>query len=50
MTQAVDIGCGTGQSTTILAPYFEKVTGYDVSESQIDCARNERPGLNIEYK
>lgn len=32
---AVDIGCGTGQLTTLLAEHFEHVTGFDSSETQI---------------
>lgn len=47
---AVDVGCGTGQSTVILAPYFEKVTGVDVSEAQIESAARDRSLPNIEFK
>ena len=32
---ALDIGCGSGQSTLFLAPHFESVVGVDVSEAQI---------------
>ncbi|XP_077986983.1 putative methyltransferase DDB_G0268948 [Glandiceps talaboti] len=31
----LDVGCGTGQSTRILADYFDIVIGCDISESQI---------------
>ncbi|KAI5628511.1 hypothetical protein C0J50_3001 [Silurus asotus] len=31
---AVDLGCGTGQNTRLLAPHFQKVVGIDVSECQ----------------
>ncbi|CAM4794771.1 unnamed protein product [Rotaria magnacalcarata] len=47
---AVDIGCGSGQSTELLSPYFEKVYGYDVSENQIKEARTRNTISNIEYK
>lgn len=31
----VDIGCGSGQLTALLAPHFDRVTGIDPSASQI---------------
>ena len=46
---AVDVGCGTGQNTRILAPYFDKVLGLDISETQIKIA-NENPLENVEFK
>lgn len=36
---ALDVGCGSGQSTLCLAPYFETAAGYDVSAAQIGAAR-----------
>uniref|UniRef100_A0A8D0DLW3 Methyltransferase type 11 domain-containing protein n=1 Tax=Salvator merianae TaxID=96440 RepID=A0A8D0DLW3_SALMN len=36
---AVDVGCGSGQSTQLLAGRFEKVVGTDVSEAQIEEAK-----------
>ena len=36
---AVDVGCGSGQSTFLLCDYFNKVVGLDVSETQIQQAR-----------
>ena len=35
---ALDVGCGSGQSTRILAPYAKRVIGSDISKSQIDEA------------
>lgn len=32
---AVDVGCGNGQLTQLLAPHFEQVAGFDPSEEQI---------------
>ena len=34
------LGCGTGQSTFVLDEYFDHVLGVDVSESQIEEARD----------
>lgn len=40
---AVDVGCGTGQLTRLLAPYFDKVIGLDPSTDQIaNAAQAER--------
>ena len=36
---AVDVGCGSGQSTFLLCEYFNKVVGLDVSETQIQQAK-----------
>lgn len=32
---ALDVGCGSGQSTRILSSYFQEVIGFDVSDSQL---------------
>lgn len=37
--RALDVGCGTGQLTKLLASSFHKVIGIDQSESQIDHAQ-----------
>ncbi|XP_077861677.1 putative methyltransferase DDB_G0268948 [Saccoglossus kowalevskii] len=47
---AVDVGCGSGQSTRLLCDHFEKVIGYDVSESQVQYAVESNHSTNIEYK
>ena len=36
---AVDVACGSGQSTFLLCEYFQKVVGLDVSEAQIAQAK-----------
>ncbi|XP_075464458.1 putative methyltransferase DDB_G0268948 isoform X3 [Ascaphus truei] len=46
---AVDVGCGSGQSTRTLAPYFQKVLGTDISEAQIKEARKADDFPNISY-
>ncbi|MCO7225395.1 class I SAM-dependent methyltransferase [Pleionea sp. CnH1-48] len=36
--QALDVGCGNGQLTCLLAPFFEQVVGTDVSANQLQHA------------
>ena len=38
LTFALDIGCGTGQSTEHLLPHFKKVYGCDPSQAMLDQA------------
>lgn len=45
----VDVGCGTGQSSRILAPYFKKVLGTDISEAQIEEAKKTPGAPNVSY-
>ncbi|XP_064643328.1 putative methyltransferase DDB_G0268948 isoform X2 [Lineus longissimus] len=47
---AVDVGCGTGQSTQYLAGSFQQVTGADVSEAQIEEANKNEKISNVTYK
>ncbi|XP_078085077.1 putative methyltransferase DDB_G0268948 [Mustelus asterias] len=47
---AVDIGCGSGQSTRGLASYFERVVGIDVSGAQIEEARKVDGPENVSYR
>lgn len=44
---AVDVGCGTGQLSTQLADYFNRVLAFDASSSQISAAT---PKLNVTYE
>ncbi|KAM5153076.1 putative methyltransferase [Mantella aurantiaca] len=46
---AVDVGCGTGQSTRILSPHFEKVLGIDISDAQIEEAKKGPGSPNVTY-
>lgn len=46
MDLAIDIGCGSGQSTLPLANYFRKVIGVDVSETQVTQAPDV-PGVSF---
>ncbi|TWW80531.1 hypothetical protein D4764_01G0003460 [Takifugu flavidus] len=47
---AVDLGCGTGQTTRLLAPHFQEVVGIDVSETQLEQARAVLSCPNITYR
>lgn len=49
-TNAVDIGCGSGQSTQVLAPFFKSIVGVDNSESQINHALKRNTFQHITYK
>lgn len=44
---ALDVGCGTGQLTRLLACAFDKVTGIDPSQTQIDNAESH---VRIDYR
>ncbi|XP_063285493.1 putative methyltransferase DDB_G0268948, partial [Pelobates fuscus] len=46
---AVDVGCGTGNSTRKLAAHFQEVIGADTSESQLNVARSCTSEKNITY-
>ncbi|XP_069497393.1 uncharacterized protein [Ambystoma mexicanum] len=46
---AVDVGCGTGQTTRALAPHFQKVVGIDISKSQIQEAERVGYPQNVTY-
>lgn len=46
---AVDVGCGTGQSTRVLASHFQKVVGVDISNTQIQEAENVACIPNVSY-
>ena len=54
---AVDVGCGSGQSTYPLRQHFNKVIGMDISEKQIEQAKKKYsdvefrvgPGENLQF-
>lgn len=46
---AVDVGCGSGQGTVLLAPYFSKVVGTDISPAQLENARAIQQCPNVSY-
>lgn len=47
---AVDLGCGTGQHSRLLAPHFKEVVGMDISECQLEEARAVPGFPNITYR
>ncbi|XP_013389806.1 putative methyltransferase DDB_G0268948 [Lingula anatina] len=47
---AIDVGCGSGQFTQLLAPHFKQVTGIDISANQISEAIKGNDRNNITYK
>lgn len=49
LEMAVDVGCGTGRYTLPLAPHFKKVLGIDISESQINLAKQMTLAKNVSY-
>jgi SAM-dependent methyltransferase len=46
----VDLGCGAGRHSVLLADRVEKVLGVDVSERMLDVARAERDRPNVSYQ
>lgn len=46
---AVDVGCGSGQGTHFLGEHFKKVVGTDISEAQIQEAKDTPCLPNISY-
>ncbi|XP_063079879.1 putative methyltransferase DDB_G0268948 isoform X1 [Engraulis encrasicolus] len=47
---AVDVGCGSGQGTVLLAPHFTRVVGTDVSPAQLEMATQHATAHNITYR
>ncbi|XP_028819688.1 putative methyltransferase DDB_G0268948 [Denticeps clupeoides] len=47
---AVDVGCGSGQGTVLLAPHFTKVEGTDISPAQVEEAQKHVTAQNISYR
>lgn len=45
----VDLACGTGQATSMLAGFSDKVVGLDFSESMIEQARQKSQTVNVEF-
>ncbi|KAM3916531.1 uncharacterized protein RB166_015770 [Leptodactylus fuscus] len=49
LEMAVDVGCGSGRYTLPLAPHFKKVLGIDLSDSQINLAKQNASADNVSY-
>ncbi|KAF2346215.1 Methyltransferase type 11 [Trinorchestia longiramus] len=50
LQSCIDVGCGSGQSTPCLSPYFSKVLGVDVSPAQIEAANATEKPSNVSYE
>lgn len=48
--RAVDLGCGTGAHTGLLATRFTEVLAFDVSAPMLQQARTGRPAGNVRYE
>jgi ubiquinone/menaquinone biosynthesis C-methylase UbiE len=44
---AIDLGCGTGRGTFLLANHFKRVVGYDFSSEMIAIAENRKTTYNV---
>jgi SAM-dependent methyltransferase len=49
-SSAVDLGCGAGRHTVLLADRFERVLAVDAAESMLQLARRDRARPNICYR
>lgn len=47
---AVDVGCGSGQGTVLLAKHFASVVGTDISPAQVEVALQHAQEPNITYR
>ncbi|XP_027867496.1 trans-aconitate 3-methyltransferase-like isoform X2 [Xiphophorus couchianus] len=47
---AVDVGCGPGKGTVLLAPFFTRVVGTDISQAMIERALAKSNPPNISYR
>jgi ubiquinone/menaquinone biosynthesis C-methylase UbiE len=47
---ALDIACGSGYGTKLLAQSAKKMYGVDVSEESVNYAKDHYPAVNIEYR
>ncbi|XP_062312819.1 putative methyltransferase DDB_G0268948 [Osmerus eperlanus] len=47
---AVDVGCGSGQGTVLLANHFSTVVGTDISPAQLEVAMEHATAQNITYR
>ncbi len=47
---AVDLACGAGRHTIVLAQSYERVLGVDLSRQMIELARRRRPAANVDYR
>ncbi|WP_326594730.1 class I SAM-dependent methyltransferase [Streptomyces sp. NBC_01803] len=48
--RALDIGCGAGRYTVMLAALYDEVVGADAAPAMIDIARRDRSRSNVDYQ
>jgi SAM-dependent methyltransferase len=48
--RALDLGCGTGGQTVLLADRYAEVLAVDLSGPMVEFARRRRPGPNVRYE
>jgi SAM-dependent methyltransferase len=48
--RAVDLGCGAGRHSVVLADHAERVLAVDVSVRMLDIARTQRARPNVDYQ
>ena len=46
----VDVGCGSGQSSSAFAAHFDRILGVDTSASQIEIAAKTSEDYNVEFR
>ncbi|HEX4108020.1 MAG TPA: class I SAM-dependent methyltransferase [Solirubrobacteraceae bacterium] len=46
----VDLACGAGRHTALIAERYEQVLAVDLSAEMIEIARRRRPAVNVEYR
>jgi len=49
-SRAVDVGCGNGRFTGLLADRYDEVLAVDIAERQLEMARTKRDRPNIRYE
>jgi SAM-dependent methyltransferase len=49
-SRAIDLGCGSGRFTGLLADRYGEVVGVDIAEREVAIARDKRARPNIEYQ
>ena len=47
LTRAIDVGCGTGRHTFLLAPHFAEVFGFDFSQRMIEKANEHKKRADV---
>jgi SAM-dependent methyltransferase len=50
VARAVDLGCGAGRHSVLLAQHAEHVLAVDVADRMLDIARTERAPPNVDYR